>query len=394
MNLNLDKEVLEIKDETIKIRRDIHRNPELGFEEFRTSDLVYNYMKNLGYEVHKVAKTGVVALLRGKDESKTLAIRADIDCLPLQELNNCDYASETDGKMHACGHDGHTATALSVAKILKQKQSQLKGNVKFLFQPAEEGPGGALPMIQEGVLENPKVDAIIAMHVWNEIEIGKVIVKEGPLMASADEFVITIKGIGGHGAVPQFTVDSIVVAANVITTLQTIISRNIDPLEPAVLTIGKIKGGSNFNIIAETTELIGTVRTFNNELRAKIEKRVEEVVKNVTAAFGATYEIKYTRIYPPTINDSKITSIVKKAAGKVVGKENINDKDMTMGAEDMSFFLEKVPGCYFMVGSANKEKGLDKPHHSPYFDFDENALTIGTQVMINSILEYFNDDSH
>ncbi len=207
--------------------------------------------------------------------------------------------------MHACGHDGHIAIAFSVAKILKEKQSQLKGNVKFLFQPAEEGPGGALPMIQEGALENPKVDAIIALHLWNEIEIGKVIVKEGPLMASADEFVIKIKGIGGHGAVPQFTVDSIVVAANVITTLQTIISRNIDPLEPAVLTIGKIKGGSNFNIIAETVELIGTVRTFNNELRDEIEARIEQIIKNVTGAFGATYEYEYIKMYPPTINDSK-----------------------------------------------------------------------------------------
>lgn len=388
MKLNLDKEVLDIKAETVQIRRDIHKNPELGFEEFRTSQLIYDYLKDLGYEVSKIAKTGVIGLLKVKDAEKTIGIRADIDCLPLQELNTFEYASINHGKMHACGHDGHTATALSVAKILKQKQHLLKSNIKFLFQPAEESPGGALPMIEEGALENPKVDTIIGMHVWNENEIGKVVVKSGPLMASADEFKIKIKGKGGHGAVPQFTVDSIVVAAHVITALQTIVSRNVGPLEPAVLTIGKIQGGSNFNIIAETTEMIGTVRTFDTKLSLEMEEKINKMVKNVTEAFGASYELEYTRIYPPTFNDEKISEKVKEIAEKVVGKENVITTEMTMGAEDMSFFLQKVPGCYFLVGSANKEKGITHPHHSPYFDFDENALSIGTQIMLDFIFSY------
>lgn len=386
----IDDSVKNLKEETIKIRRDIHKNPELGFEEFRTSKLISDYLKNLGYEVKTVAKTGVVALLKGGDESKTVAIRADIDCLPLQELNQVEYVSQINGKMHACGHDGHTAIALTVAKILKQRQSELKGNVKFLFQPAEESPGGALPMIEEGVLENPKVDAILGLHLWNSSEVGKVIVKKGPLMASADEFKITIKGKGGHAALPHQTIDSIVVASQVINALQAIISRNVNPLDSAVLTIGKIEGGSTFNIIAEKTTMLGTIRTFNNDLRVQLEKRVEEVVKNITSAFVASYEYDFVKLYPPTINDEKITEIVKKSAEKVVGIENINETEMNMGAEDMSYFLQKVEGCYFLLGSANKEKGLDKPHHSPYFDFDEDALSIGTQILVDSIFNYFN----
>lgn len=385
----IDDSVKELKEETIKIRKDIHKNPELGFEEFRTSKLVSDYLENLGYEVKTVAKTGVVALLRAGDQSKTVAIRADIDCLPLQELNDVEYVSQVKGKMHACGHDGHTAIALTVAKILKQRQAELKGNVKFLFQPAEESPGGALPMIEEGVLENPKVNAIFALHLWNSSELGNVVVKKGPLMASADEFKITIKGKGGHAALPHQTIDSIVVASQVINALQAIISRNVNPLESAVLTIGKIEGGSNFNIIAEKTTMLGTIRTFNSELRHHLEHRVEEVVKSVTSAFGATYEYDFDKLYPPTINDEKMTELVKKAAEKVVGIENINETEMNMGAEDMSYFLQKVSGCYFLLGSANKAKGLDKPHHSPYFNFDEDALSIGTQIIVDSVFNYF-----
>ncbi|MBC7474250.1 MAG: amidohydrolase [Candidatus Sericytochromatia bacterium] len=385
----LTKEVIELKDETIKIRRDIHKNPELGFQEFKTSELIYNTLKELGYEVSIVAKTGVVGLIRGHDQTKTLAVRADIDCLPLQELNQVDYISQNEGKMHACGHDGHTAIALATAKLIKSRQSELKGNVKFIFQPAEESPGGAEPMIKEGVLENPKVDAIIGLHLWNNIPLGTLGIKSGILMASADEFIINIKGKGGHGALPHQTVDSIVVMAHIITALQTIVSRNVNPLEPAVVTVGKVESGSNFNIIAESAKMIGTVRTFDNDLRDQIEKKIEQITKNITQAFGADYSYQYIKFYPPTINDVYMASLIKEAALDVVSNDMILENEITMGAEDMSYFLQKVPGCYFFVGSANKEKGLDKPHHNPYFDFDEEALSIGTQVMTNAIFKYF-----
>lgn len=386
--MNISEEVTSLFDETIKNRRFFHQHPELGFQEFNTSDFIYNYLSELGYNVSRIAKTGIVALLKDDINLKTLAIRADIDCLPLQELNNVDYCSKNKGKMHACGHDGHISIALSLAKLLSKNKEKIDGNVKFIFQPAEESPGGAIPMINEGVLENPKVDAIIGLHLWNSNEIGEVIVKEGPLMASADDFSITVIGKGGHGAIPQQTVDSIVVMAHIVTALQTIVSRNINPLDSAVLTIGKIEGGSSFNIIAESTKVIGTVRAFSYEVRDSIKERIEQVVKNITSAFGATYEFSYNKLYAPTINNKEISELVKKSALSVVN--NINEKDMTMGSEDMSFFLEKVPGCYFFVGSANKEKGLDKPHHSPYFDFDEKAMLIGIQIFYNSILEYFN----
>jgi amidohydrolase len=387
---NVTDEIKGLFDETVKNRRHLHQYPELGFQEHNTSDFIYNKLVELGYKVSKVAGTGVVALLKDSNEYKTLAIRADIDCLPLQELNNVEYTSKNEGKMHACGHDGHTAIALSLAKLVMLNKENFSGNVKFIFQPAEEGPGGAKPMIEEGVLENPKVDAIIGLHVWNSNEIGEVVIKDGPLMASADEFSITVIGKGGHGAIPQQTIDAIVVMAHIITALQTVVSRNINPLDSAVLTIGKIEGGSNFNIIAESSKIIGTVRTFSNELREVIKDRIEQIVKNITSAFGATYAFEYKKLYAPTINNKEISDLVKKSANGVIDK--INDKDMTMGAEDMSYFLERVPGCYFFVGSANKSKGLDKPHHSPYFDFDENAMLIGIQILYNSILEYFNNN--
>lgn len=389
MAINISSEVLDLKQETIETRRLIHKYPELGFQETKTSELIFNTLKDLGYEVKRIAKTGVIGLIKGKDQSKTIAIRADIDCLPLQELNNTEYKSQHEGKMHACGHDGHTSVALSVAKILKNNQDKLKYNVKFLFQPAEEGPGGAEPMIQEGALENPKVDAIIGLHVWNTMDIGKVAIKSGAFMASADEFTVTIKGKGGHGAQPHLTVDSIVVSAYVITALQTIISRYTDPLEPAVLTIGKIEGGSNFNIIAESVKFIGTVRTFNKKIRDEIESKIKQIISNTCESFGAECEIKYTKLYPPTINNQEMSDLVNEVATDILGSENIIKNEMTMGAEDMSYFLEKVPGCYFFLGSANKEKGFDKPHHNPYFDFDEDALPIGIELLTKSVFKYF-----
>lgn len=388
MAINISNDVLNLKQETINTRRHIHKYPELGFQETKTSELIFNQLTDLGYEVKRIAKTGITALVKGHDESKTIAIRADIDCLPLQELSNTDYKSQHEGKMHACGHDGHTAIALSLAKILKAKEKDLKYNVKLIFQPAEEGPGGAEPMIKEGALENPKVDAIFGLHLWNTMPIGKVGIKSGPMMASADEFTVIIKGKGGHGAQPHLTVDAVIVSAYVITALQTIISRNTNPLEPAVLTVGKIEGGSNFNIIAESVKFIGTVRTFNNSLRNEIEEKIKQVIANTCSAFGADYEINYNKLYPPTINNQNICEIVNNAASEVIGSENIIKDEVSMGAEDMSYFLEKVPGCYFFLGSANKEKGFDKPHHNPYFDFDEDALSIGTEILLRSIFKY------
>ena len=386
---HIEKQIEHEKEEMIGLRRMLHRIPEIAFREEKTSELVADRLEQFGLTVSKgIAKTGVIGLLTGFQEGKTIMIRADMDALPLQEQTDVDYVSQHEGQMHACGHDGHMAIALMVAKILSKNKDRVRGNVKFVFQPAEEGPGGARGMIDEGVLEDPHVDAAIGLHIWNYLPVGKVGTRVGPLMASMDSFRLTIKGKQAHGAIPQDGVDAIVVSGNVIGALQTVVSREVSPVNPCVVTIGTIQGGRAFNIIADRVEMEGTVRALDPDLHKTLPERMERIVHGVTSGMRGEYELEYNFLYPATINDEAMTQLIEKTAATVVGKQNVVRAEQTMGGEDMAFYLQKVPGCYFFLGSANKEKGLDAPHHNSRFNFDEGCLSIGVEIMVRAVLHY------
>jgi len=368
-------------------RRQFHQFPELGFREVRTSAAVVERLEQWGWQVQAgVATTGVVAVMPGVDPSKTLGFRADMDALAMQELNDVSYRSQHPGVMHACGHDGHTAILLGLAKYLAEHRPA--GTVKLLFQPAEEGLGGAEPMIAEGALTNPTPQAIVGLHLWNNLPLGTVGVKAGPMMANADQFKIVIMGRGGHGAMPQQTVDAVLVAAHVVVALQSIVSRNVNPLDAAVITVGQLHSGSAFNVIAPSATMDGTVRCFTPELAELLPQRLEAVIAGVCQAMGATYHFEYSRHYPAVINNPRITALVERAAGQVLGSVV---SEATLGGEDMSFFLQQVPGCYFFLGSANPELGLDKPHHHPCFDFDERAMAAGVEIFVRCAEDFFSD---
>ncbi|MDX2255049.1 MAG: amidohydrolase [Pseudanabaenaceae cyanobacterium bins.39] len=394
-NFHIRDAIAELQPSLIQWRRDFHRFPELGFQEHRTSNAIAEKLTAWGIP-HQVAiaKTGIVATIAGKKvnhkaDAKVLAIRADMDALPIQEENIINYRSQIDGLMHACGHDGHTAIALGTAKYLWEHRADFSGTVKIIFQPAEEGPGGAKPMIAAGVLENPKVDAIIGLHLWNNLPLGTVGVRSGALMAATEFFHCKIMGRGGHGALPHQTIDSILVAAQVVNGIHAIVSRNVSPLEPAVISIGEFHAGSATNIIADSARLSGTVRFFNPEVGAKLRSRLEETIAGICQAHGATYEWNYTKLYPPVINDHAIAELVRSVAENVIETPaGIVPECQTMGGEDMSFFLEAVPGCYFFLGSANLDKGLAYPHHHPRFNFDETVLATGVEIFTRCVEKF------
>ncbi|HBQ20478.1 MAG: hypothetical protein A2Z91_07530 [Deltaproteobacteria bacterium GWA2_38_16] len=379
-----DKDIQDL----VAWRRDFHAHPELKYQEQRTAEAIQAKLKSFGYSSIQtgIAKTGVVTVLKGKT-SRTILLRADMDGLPIEELNSVSYRSKNKGVMHACGHDAHVASLLMVAKHLKNES--LNGNIKFVFQPAEEGGEGGRVMVEEGVLKNPSVEAAFGLHVWQNLPVGKIGVTPGPIMAAVDKLEIKIKGKGGHGAVPQLTVDSIVVASHVIQALQTIVSRQTDPLDSAVVTIGRVSGGSAFNIIAEETTLIGTVRTMSTDMWKKMPKLIERTVKGVTSAYGASYELKYERSAPVTINDKKMADFVAEVAASVVGSKNVVRDERTLGGEDFSFMLNEVPGCFFFVGSKNEKKELTSSHHNPHFNIDEACLPLGVEIMKKIAQEYF-----
>jgi amidohydrolase len=390
-------------EQLIADRRDVHAHPELGYTEQRTAGLVAERLAGQGYEVTRgVGRTGVVGLLHGTkaaseadpaaagEAARTLLYRADMDALPVQEENTVAYRSQNDGVMHACGHDAHVAIALAVAKQMAGERDEFRGHLKFAFQPAEEGGNGALAMIEDGVLAAPGVTAAIGLHVWNNFPAGTVGIYAGPMMAAVDEFALVIQGRGGHGAMPQQTVDAIVVAAQVVTALQTIVSRNVSPLDAAVITVGKITAGTAFNIIAGTAEMRGTVRTFSNETHGRIPELFERVVRGVCEAMDASYALDYKRQTPPLVNNAEVCEMVADCAAEVVGHDRVirDDSVRTMGGEDMSYFLERVPGCYFFLGTRNEARGLAHPHHSPRFDIDESALAAGVEIMTRVIKRY------
>jgi amidohydrolase len=376
------------EDDIIALRRDFHANPELGYEEVRTSGIIVSRLRDLGLEVREgVGVTGVVGVLRGAKPGPCVLVRADMDALPVEEANHWEWKSRVAGKMHACGHDCHMATALTVARLLSQEKDSLAGTIKFMFQPAEEGLGGAAKMIEDGLLEDPRPDFALALHVWSDVEVGKVAVKSGPVMACADSFKARIVGQGGHGAMPHQTIDPVTIAAQVIMALQTTVSRSLDPLQPAVVTVGKVWAGNTHNVIPNEALLEGTVRSFDENVRNTLERRCREIIEELPRAFGATGEFHYERGYPATVNDERVTSLVERAAKSVVGEENLVPFVPVMGAEDMSLVLEKIPGSYFFVGGRNEAIDAVYPHHHSNFNIDERALHIGAKVMIAAIKE-------
>jgi amidohydrolase len=394
--INPDKirsSIQALQPDLVTLRRQIHQQPELGFQEQLTAAKIASKLTEWGI-AHQtgIAQTGVVAKIQGRKTStrlRTLAIRADMDALPIQEANDVPYKSQHPGVMHACGHDGHTSIALITAYYLSQHRDDFAGTVKIIFQPAEEGPGGAKPMIAAGVLKNPDVDAIIGLHLWNNLPLGTIGVRSGALMAAVERFNLTIQGKGGHGAMPHQTVDSIVLASQIVTALQTIVSRNVNPIDSAVVTVGQFNAGTAKNVIADTASLAGTVRYFNPNLAEFFHQRIEAIVAGICAAYGATYQLDYIKFYPPVINDEKITELVRSVAVDLVETPlGIIPECQTMGGEDMSFFLQEVPGCYFFVGSANPDRSLAYPHHHPRFDFDETALSTGVEMFVRCVEQY------
>ena len=368
-----------------KTRRDLHRIPEVGFQEHKTSAYIEDYLRREGLEVtSKIAGTGVVGLLRGGAPGPTLMIRSDIDALPLTETTGLPFASEHPGVMHACGHDAHMAMLLGAATVLSTYKTELKGNIKFVFQPAEEGPGGAEPMIEEGVMENPTVDYSLGCHVWPSLPEGYIGVKAGPIMAAMERFEITINGKGGHGAMPHLCVDALEVATQVVSAIQRVVSRQTNPMEPVVVTIGTLHAGTNFNIIPETAEMTGTTRTFNRDLWAGMEGRLKGIIKGVCDSMGAGFEFRRIFGYPPTVNDPEMCDLVRRCASAVVGEDNVAEPEPTMGGEDMSYFLERSKGCYFFLG-VGREGGA--PIHNPAFDIPEEAMATGVEIFRRAALE-------
>ncbi|OCL27695.1 hypothetical protein U472_03845 [Orenia metallireducens] len=390
--LNIKEESFKIKEDIIKVRREIHANPELGFEEWETARLVADYLRSLGLEVEEgIAKTGVVGFLEGKNRDKVIAIRADMDALPIKEQNECEYKSQTEGKMHACGHDSHTAMVLGVAKLLTKFKDQLEGSVKFIFQPNEEQtemPGGADTMIEEGVLEDPKVEAILGIHVNPQLEVGTVGIKEGPIMAATDKFKITIKGEGGHGAAPHETIDAIIIAADIVQNLQSIVSRRISPVEPTVLTIGKLCGGESYNVIADEVEIEGTVRTVNPEVRDKVPLLMEQTIDGVTDIFGGDYTFDYQFGHSVLENDKKLTALITQVSKEIIGEDNtVILKNPLMAGEDFASYAKEIPGFFLHLGVSNPDRKV-YPWHHPKFNLDEEALPIGMAILAESAMEY------
>jgi len=388
-------EALALFPYTQTLRRDFHMHPELGFNEIRTGGIVAKELEALGLEVTKgVGKTGVVGLLEGAKPGPTLLVRFDMDALPILEETGAGYASQNAGVMHACGHDGHTAIGLTVARMLNAHKDELAGTVKFVFQPAEEtlgeeGLGGAEMMIRDGVLDAPKPDYALSLHLWNEKPLGWLGVAAGPVMAGAELFRIVITGKGGHGAVPHATIDPMVAAAHVITALQSIVSRNVAPLHTAVVSVTSVHGGTAFNVIPQTVTLEGTIRTFELGVRQKVLERFDEIVRGVAGALGCQVEMEVIRVTPAVINAESVAIRVQQAARRVLPDSNLDMNGyITMGAEDMAYMLERVPGCYFFVGSANREKGLDYGHHHPKFDVDENALPRAAALMATAVVDF------
>lgn len=392
-NQQIMEKAEEVFDYTVRIRRKIHMYPEVGMKEFKTASLICKELEQMGIPYRdNVGGTGVVGLIKGEGKGgtgKVIGLRADMDALTIQEKNDVPYASKIDGVMHACGHDGHVAMLLGAAKILNEMKSQFNGSVKLIFQPAEEGPGGALPMIKDGALKDPPVDAVVGIHLSSGDKTGRMGTKSGAVHAAQDEFEIIIKGVGGHAAYPHRSVDAVVLAARAVLGLQTVVSRRVDPLKPAVLTIGTINGGYRHNIIADTVTMRGTYRYLDTRLKDKLRKWTEEVLEGVTKPVGGDFEVKYVDGYPSTDNDPQLSKNVTAWLTDLLGKENIIPIDNpSMGAEDFAYFCREVPSLFLKLGSGGENGEFSNPHHHPRFDIDEKAFINGVASFVKISLEF------
>ena len=377
----------DVVTDVIALRRDFHMHPELGFEEVRTAGIVANRLKRLGYEVRTgVGVTGVVGLLRSGRPGRTILLRADMDGLPVHEESGVPFASTHPGKMHACGHDGHLAILLGAAQLIMERKEQLVGTIVLCFQPAEEGKGGAKAMIDDGVLDDPHVDNVYGLHLMSQAPCGVVKVRPGPVMASSDSIEIAIHGKGGHGAAPHETIDPILTAAHFITQVQSVVSRRIEPIEPAVVTIGAISGGTIHNVIPDNVRMLGTVRAFSPDVRKQMHPRIEAILRGTCEAHGATYDMDYVWRYPVTSNDPAQAAYVRSLAARTLGDDRSQEMTPTMGAEDFSFMLERRPGCFFFLGTQSDEKTA-VAHHNARFAIDEAALENGVRMMVALALD-------
>ncbi|AUS85271.1 amidohydrolase [Lysinibacillus sp. YS11] len=379
-------------NEMVGIRRHLHEYPELSFEEVETPSYIATFHRELGHVVREgVGGRGVVAILRGGKPGKTVALRADFDALAIQEENDVPYKSKIAGKMHACGHDGHTATLLGLAKALNAMRDQIEGNVVFIHQHAEEvAPGGAKPMIEDGCLEG--VDVIFGTHLWAPTPLGEILVKDGAIMAAADKVEITVQGKGGHGAEPHHSIDAVTLASQFVVNAQQLVSRRIDPLKSAVLTIGHFEAINPFNVIADRVVLAGTIRTFEEEVRIQMEQELEAVLNATCLAFGASYEYRYTRGYPPVYNHQRETEFLAQLASTVPGVDQVITCPPFMIGEDFAYYLEKVPGTFFFTGAKKPEWETAYPHHHARFDFDERAMLIAAKTLGKATLTYLKEN--
>ena len=384
MREGLETEIAALTGQLVAWRRDFHRHPEVAFQETRTSAVVREFLESLGLPVRSAGGTGLVAVLEGNPGGKTVALRADMDALPVQEEGEKDYRSLNRGVTHACGHDGHMAMMMAAAKVLTGRKSDFSGRVVFLFQPAEERPpGGAKRMIEEGALES--VDAVFGVHLWQPFPTGMIGVIKGPMLAQADNFSLIVKGKGGHGAMPHTAVDPILAAAQIIVNCQSIVSRNVDPLKPCVVTFGTINGGTTHNIIPAEVAMAGTVRTFDLTVQALAERRLREIAEETAKAFGASCRVEYMTGYPAVVNDAAMVDFVTDVAKRVLGEGCLPPFDPVMGGEDFAYYLQKVPGAFIFLGAGD---GREFPHHHPAFDIDEKALPLGTLLLTSLALEF------
>jgi amidohydrolase len=369
--------------ETIDIRRHLHAHPELSYKEFQTSAFVQEKLRNLGIPFDVKATTGVVGIIKGKNpENRVIALRADMDALPIREENQVPYKSRNEGVMHACGHDAHTSILLGASKILQELKSEWEGTVKLIFQPGEEkNPGGASLLVKEGVLHDPQPQAIFGLHVHPGLETGKFSFRSGPSMASADEIYITVRGKGGHAANPHLTIDTILVASHIVIALQQVISRNKNPFSPSVLTISSFQGGYTTNVIPSEVKLMGTFRAMDESWRFQAHKLIQKICKGVAQSMGAEIDVLIDVGYPVVINDEMLYPVAKKKAEEFVGKENVEETEVRMGSEDFGYYTQEVPGCFYRLGVMNTARGIVSGVHTPTFDIDESAIEKGMGMM-------------
>ena len=378
---------LELKARTIDWRRDLHTHPELGFQEVRTAGVIAAELARLGYIVkHGIGKTGVVGLLQGGKPGPCVMLRFDMDALPIQEQSGAAYASVNAGVMHACGHDGHVAVGLTAANLLKELQPSLDGTIKLVFQPAEEGLGGAEAMIQDGVLDDPIPQAALGLHLWNDQPVGWAAATTGPFMAGADMFKIKITGKGGHGAMPHLTADPVLAAVQVVAAMQSVISRNVSPFDSAVVSVTQIQAGTSFNIIPGDAELAGTIRTYTREVRELVHTRIRSIVESISQGMGCQGEVQLVEYTPPVVNAPEITRIVREAIHTVAPEIQLSTDARSSASEDMALFLQKVPGCFFFIGSGVADATQRFGHHHAKFDIDENVLPIAAAIITQAAL--------